>query len=233
MIEIILAIAVIAIGISSVMGLFTTGLRMGNNATMSSNAPNFTDALLSHVRLCVMNYGVESDVYKGWKTGTGYTSFDKLSGKPWDEKTGLSEGDFAKEANHTIVPANKSGEEGKAFLYRQFATDGDTTVSVFSAIAEVRWVDDAADIVVVKPTDNLPLSLKTGASGTGIDTTGRPVDATPGYAWERSRRVVEVRISYPADLPPEAREKKIYRLDVYNDKYDRFICEKENAAPGT
>ena len=34
------------------------------------------------------------------------------------------------------------------------------------------------------------------------------------------RRILEVRISYPADAAPELRESKIYRVELCNDKYD-------------
>ena len=227
MIEILLAIAVIAIGITSVMGLFSSGLRVGTNATLENNTPNFTEALLSHVRLCALNYGTRSDLSEGWKLPSGsssYAAFPKLSNEPWKDNEGVSIDDFNTGIKgSTIIPVkdNAGGSYNPAFLYRQFGgTDGNAE-TVFSAIAEVRWVHDADSIEILKPKDDSLVSENFLS------------DSKSENSEECSRRVFEVRISYPADAAPAAREKKFYRLDVYNDKYDRFICEREedNATP--
>ena len=227
MIEILLAIAVIAIGITSVMGLFSSGLRVGTNATLENNTPNFTEALLSHIRLCVLNYDTRSDLTEGWKLFPPESknhAFLKLSKEAWKDNEGVSIDDFNTGIKgSTIIPvknSNAGSQNNPAFLYRQFSDANGSSEPVFSAIAEVRWVHDADSIEIRKPKDDSLVSENLN------DSKGENSE-------ECSRRVFEVRISYPADAAPAAREKKFYRLDAYNDKYDRFICEREedNATP--
>lgn len=215
MIEIILAIAIIAIGISSVMVLFTSGLKMGRQAVQRNNSSNFSESLIAHVRTAVMMYSQRSgdDVSSGW--GADY--FDKISAKPWSDTEGVGLSDFDLSSDQPIIFSSTK----KSFLYRQIAKRDGVDVIEFSAVAEVRLVDsNDADIVIVSPND--------GTTVVTLDKENKTAplnsfDSDGLEAFSRARRVVEVRISYPADSAFTAREKFIYRLEVFNNKYDRFV----------
>ena len=230
LIEILLAIGIIAVGLSSAMGLFTSGLRVGNDVTASSYQPNVAQSLLSHLRIYLMNYGCESEAGKGWKSGTGSDGYGKFFSKD-ALGTAPSLSDFdttAAENKNAAVIAAKSGSGKKGvFLCRQLTVVNDVPVSTFSAIAEVRWIDAPDDIEFA----GLPsaLALKTSKKTDGqVDT--RDSEGTE-YAWDKCRRVFQVRLSYPAEAAPEAREMRYFRIETYNDRYDRFGCGRANAKP--
>ena len=102
---------------------------------------------------------------------------------------------------------------------------GGVPVTFFSAIAETRWITAPDDIEF----DGLPLALKTSKNTDGkVDTRDA---GGSSYAWDKCRRVFELRISYPAEAAPADREYRHYRMAVYNDKYDRFICDEASEKP--
>ena len=222
MIEILLAVAIIAVGISSVMVLFTSGLRTGNDAVVSSDFPNAAESLLATVRRQALQYA-ESN---GWNA-----SIDSASVYPAVPSTGwpaLSETSLKIELSDfgNIAASDESvisSSTGSKLLYRQLVAskvNKDGTVAEydapFSAVAEVRRVQSPADILISNPWFPLQnLDTKDGASP-------KFKDADNQDSQNRCRRVLEVRISYPAHLPAASREYKIYRLELYNHKYDRL-----------
>lgn len=219
MIEIILAISIIAIGISSIMVLFTSGLRTGNDAVQLNNVPDATESILAHIRQTVAFYGLET----GWSSNIS-TTFPNLPGNGWSAVTGVNISAFGNNLDtdgRSVVSANG----GSNLLYRQLVvtavdSSGAPThyASTFSAIAEARRVVTLPAIVLSHP--HTPLGEHLPTSGTGSvnlsDTEGANADAN-------CRLVLEVRISYPADAAPEARESKIHRIEIFNDKYNRFL----------
>ena len=221
MIEILLAIAIIAIGISSVMVLFTSGLRTGNDAIVSSDFPNAAESLLAAVRRNALQYGEAN----GWNANIDNTSvYPVVPSTGWPElkdtaNIELSDfGNIAASGESVISIAS-----GSKLLYRQLAAsavsdDGTVTeyAPSFSAVAEVRRVSSPTDILTSHPWFPLNnLETKDGTSSKFTDSDGQD-------SQNRCRRVLEVRISYPADLPAASREYKIYRLELFNYKYDRL-----------
>ena len=228
LIEILLAIGIIAVGLSSAMGLFTSGLRVGSDVTASSYQPNVTQSLLSHLRVYLMNYGCESEAGKGWKNGSGADAYDKVFSKD-ALGTAPSLSDFdtttAENKNAAVIASKPSAGKKGVFLCRQLTVINDVPVSTFSAIAEVRWINAPDDIEFA----DLPLSLKTSKKTDGkVDS--KDSEGTD-YAWDKCRRVFQVRLSYPAEAAPEAREMRYFRIETFNDRYDRFSCGRANAKP--
>ena len=209
MIEIILAISIITIAISSVMLVFTSGMRVGNNVVASYNLPDVSESILSYLRTEISKKFAESN----WNDLSDIATLYSVEG--WG-KTKFD--DFNVEGNKS--KAIIKGTSGK-YLYRQLSEVNGEYFSTFSAIAEVRVIDTGIEnITVADPKD---VNTKIEFDGTGLSTA----DCSGGDAWGKSRKVFEVRISYPAELPPEEREgTKIYRLEVFNEKYSLFACEK-------
>ncbi|MBQ9753220.1 MAG: hypothetical protein IJV93_00545 [Lentisphaeria bacterium] len=218
MIEIILAISIIAIGISSVMVLFTSGLRSGNDAVQMNSVPDAVESILTHVR---QRAAAEASS-NSW--GAIQTLFPLLNSGSWGNEAGVSLAAFgtALDTNeNSIVSANG----GRDLLYRQLVvTEVDGTgvpirySHTFSAIAEVRSIQPA-DIMLTHPHDPQRNDLQTAGGAGAVDLR----DADSQNAQNLCRRVVEVRISYPADVEMAARESKIYRIEIFNDKYNRFL----------
>ena len=210
MIEIILAIAIIAIGISSVMVLFTSGLRKSNEAVTANTMPDAAETLLAAVRQAALSYAQEN----GW--GAFDTQYTALNTDGWSEskEPGLKISDFGSnlEKNGSLL-INRSD---MSILYRQLtAVAGSEYVTEFSAIAEVRRCDNPADLVFSHP--------QTPAEKLAVSNDVMFNDADGGNALSKCRKVLSVRVSYPAHLPMSERESKIYRIEIFNDKYDRFL----------
>ncbi len=215
MIEIILAISIIAIGISSVMVLFTSGLKTGNDAVQLNNLPDATESILAHIRQIAVSNGTAT----GWDTNA--MGFRNLTANGWTEtdEPGVEISAFtvSDTDGRAIIPSNS----GSNYLYRQLITtavddSGNPThyASTFSAIAEVRRISNPP-IRLSHPhaplTDELTLADADLQDAEGADSRAQ------------SRLVLEVRISYPAEAVPESRQSKIFRLEIFNDKYNRFV----------
>lgn len=211
MIEIILAISIIAIGISSVMVLFTSGLRSSNGAVTANTLPDATESLLSAVRQAALAYGQEN----GW--GNFDARFAALHDDGWSKEDALKLSDFGSKLDENgdrLIILNG----GQSMLFRQLSAVPDTSPVVyatdFSAIAEVRRITPAALVVSHPVTPDQKLADSSDAAFN---------DADGSNALGNCRKVLSVRISYPAHLPMSERESKIYRLELFNDKYDRFL----------
>ena len=207
LIEILLAIGIIAVGLSSAMVLFTSGLRVNNDAARSGVLPDAAEAVLSEVR----RNAVEEATAEGWGTWPSATDF-ATGGVLLSSFT--TTGDAA---GKTVIV------NGNTLLYRQLKVtelyDSGTKKGQpkawepeFSVIAEVRNVTSAAPSITVSnprtPGEELPVNLLK--------------DVDEQSALPRCRKLLEVRLSYPAELPMASREVHFFRLELFNEKYDRF-----------
>ena len=207
LIEILLAIGIIAVGLSSAMVLFTSGLRVNNDAARSGVRPDAAEAVLSEVR----RKAVEEATAEGWGTWPSATDF-ATGGVLLSSFT--TTGDAA---GKTVIV------NGNTLLYRQLKVtelyDSGTKKGQpkawepeFSVIAEVRNVTSAAPSITVSnprtPGEELPVNLLK--------------DVDEQSALPRCRKLLEVRLSYPAELPMASREVHFFRLELFNEKYDRF-----------
>ncbi len=199
MIEIILAICILAIGISSVMVLFTSGLKANNSAVASSALPDIVESAMARIRSLATHYGSD-DSWGSYITSmpTSYTTEN------------MSEFDVTNHPQEFLVSRTYSGSAQYNFLYRQLSRNEDgTLVPTFSAVVRVKR--RAHNLVVVNPVTGAPLASEFA----GKDQINDHLN--------NSFVELEMEISYPADVPFSAREVKNYRMELYNDKYNR-IC---------
>ena len=224
MIEIILAIAIISIGISSVMVLFTAGVKSTDATLKYSNLPDAAETAISALKAYASIYTGAT----GWDSSFG-TAFPPLNANGWDKEEAPKKWeDFIKsgtpEKDERILISGGNGN----YLYRQLrcsnydaATSANNTYeNVFSAIIEARQVStptatySANDIRISNPLNPAGTAL----TEEQIQAISDARDAQNVFG--KVRRILEVRISYPADVAPELRDSKIYRVELYNDKYD-------------
>ena len=222
MIEIILAISIIAIGISSVMALFVSGIRTGTETVSSSNMPDVSESMLNFIRAKIESCRTPS----GWDA-------DKL-GKIAPTGTVAGAGDFASLLGESSDGAVVKGDDKGCFLYRQLAVtafDGSgkpsSYVPNFAAVASVKRIVDNGrfnDIHLSDPTE--PKNV-TFAKMSEL----KDIDGNSGTTlMDKFRLVVQVTISYPADAPADSRNSKTYVMEFFNDQYDRFTGEKQDAS---
>lgn len=220
MIEIILAISIIAIGTSSVMALFISGIKTGNDTVASNSVPDMSESILSFIRAKVD----ECRGAEGWKdTELAKVAPSSVSGT-WDIDSYLGES-----TDGEVVKTDDNGR----FLYRQlmvseFNSSGMPTkyIPTFSALATVKRVAIDAnrfnDIVLSNP-DNVK-GAESDKKASSKDAGGQ----SGADLMKKFRLAVQVTIQYPADAPKDS---KVYIMEFFNDKYDRFAMEGENAAP--
>lgn len=228
MIEIILAISIIAIGISSVMVLFTAGVKSTEATLKYTNLPDAAETAIAEIRALASTHAGPT----GWHSNFE-SSFPTLGSTGWK---GVKLPQFA-DFNSKFKTENKPEKDGKTlisddsgnYLYRQLRyTDYDTTASadhtyetVFSAIIEARSVGtpgpvySETDIQIANP---LKPSEKLSVDKVKAFRDARDDDHV--NLFRKVRRILELRVSYPADVAPELRDTKIYRIELYNDKYD-------------
>ena len=226
LIEILLAIGIIAVGLSSAMVLFTSGLRVNSDAAQSGILPDAVEAILSEVRRKVLKDAPEkgwSQEAAAWPSGTNAAA--------WSD-AGVALSSFSTtgaNAGKTLIV------NGDNILYRQLKVTGvdsggkpNDWESGFAAIAEVRRIASPDDIIISKPQEPAAQLLTRDPSTKKVrfpdagDAVAGDTKLDKNDAQLNSRIVLEVRISCPAELPMASRESQIYRLEIFNEKYNRF-----------
>ncbi len=208
LIEIALAMAVIAIGLSSILVLFPVAVNAGKDAVADNNLPDAAEYVLGLFRA-----GVMSDWYRG--TDTFYKRIPET--KPdlensayqnptWKVFLGKA-GDKVEKSNFLV-----SDKIPEIFRYQQVSAveQPDGTVEYAS--------DFSADILVWKEPirnfyDFTNKEIKETTSDGGITTTD--LMKTYKYAFQ-----LNVEFSWPAEAPYANRSKRLYVLDMCNMNYD-------------
>ncbi|MBO5763432.1 MAG: hypothetical protein J6R85_06125 [Lentisphaeria bacterium] len=206
LIEIALAMAVIALGLSSIMVLYPVGLNATNEATADNVAPDAVAYLMSYLEAGTQVGWIDSDG-KPVASGNNFLGSGSNALIPEMDRTNPSPNDFfeddfeddveypavdKEEADAGKVVNLSQGKKGSAvpglFKYEQsYMTSDDERVVDFSAIMRV-WRDDD---VYVYPNNKIKVNENTAVA-------------------------LNIEISYPAEKPYSAREKQLYRLELFN-----------------
>ena len=197
MIEIALAVAIIAVGMSSIMVLFPVGTNAANAAAADNMIPDVADYVLSYL---------ECRTQAEWRNASGVAQANgfigNLAGK-LEDLSGDDEGaDDTKWSD--ISDTNLSSRQlgGKTvFRFKQtyeINADGENVkVSDFSAVIRV-WAE------------KVPFRLRKTDGSAGAYDAG-DTDSASSYAI-----ALCAEISYPAEKPYAEREKYTFRREIYN-----------------
>ena len=234
MVEIALAIAIIAIGLSAVLVLFPVGINATRSAMDENSSADVSEYVANFVRSQYLSHWKEN--YNTWlKNPSGDLNFTAPS-LLWGDKK--KEGDPASNdgfddapGGYTIKTTNpKSGlrkwgnDKNGVFHFSRVSTEGEET---FSALVKI-WSnpDDiknkaAADtssstctIYVPKYDTGAKSFVPTELGGLGLVFPNGDLVTTEDFA-----RSVMVEISWPIHAAEEDRTKRIFRVDVYNPYY--------------
>ena len=151
LIEIILALGVIAVGMTGVLVLFPTGMNAGNSAAADNSVPDAAQYLAGYV---------ESRIRSEWRNGVNTT----VSGLP-TAKPGAAEAWNAAPINNT--PIYTSATAG-LFKYEQNHMVDGVAVTDFSAAARV-WKSDNNHIHV--PGQSAPVQMNSGSATIFIEVS--------------------------------------------------------------
>ena len=223
MIEIILAISILAIGISSVMGLFIVSMRTGAQTVRQANEPDAAESALTYIK---------AEIYKNrTENGWGSISVGSVDDTAWKvendtaEKIGADKWG-ALEEDTMLIPGATAGY----YLYRQNSAvkNGDKIeyVAAFSAIIRMRKLTSVPSIVISDPV----APEKDVIANTDIDALKNSDGENLSATTAASRNAFEVRISYPADAAPAERTVTTHIVEFFNDKYNRTSGEGDSSA---
>ena len=200
LIEIALAIAIIAVGMSSIMVLYPVGVNSSKAAAANNMIPDVADYVLSYL---------ECEMQARWRNADGYAQANvfadnfgnELDTDPDDQAVG---GTWSATACPNLAYRSLNGH--RIYRYTQsydiVTDDGTATVTDFQAVIRV-WVTP------------VPVRLRPTSGAAVADMTPSP-SAAGTYAM-----ALCAEISYPAEIPYGEREKHVFRREIYNHAPDR------------
>ncbi len=206
LVEIALAIAIVAIGISSIMAIFPAGINATNDAVADNNIPDVAEYVLSYL---------EASTIAGWRkstagnpaqdsndflTSSGISLKDSVTDSSLGDKTVESDRLMKVEDDGSVQKfALLNNSADGIFLFRQTRQ-----VDTGAATSEL-FVDFAAVVTVIRRPYIADYSL----AGTAVAEEISSADVSRVISYE-------IEISYPAERPYSVREKVLYRLNVFN-----------------
>lgn len=208
MIEVALALAIIAIGLSSILVLFPVGLNANKSSIANNNLADVAEYMIGYLRAYTI---------ANWNSDGSNSFIDKTdlsTTKPTGEfdKTIPADDDWASFGNkQDDITRLKQLKNNKAvYLYQQIsqledANGNKVDVPDFSAIIKI-WLDDNYEFYVYSPTN---------------DTYKKASDIETKANLKKYIIALCMEISWPAEVPEANREKKIFRFEIFNDSYDQ------------
>ena len=237
MVEIALAIAIIAIGISAILVLFPVGINATRAAMDENSSTDVGEYIANFVRgQCLAHW---KTTYATWRNDTsGNLTFSVPpalgpASKP-DTPANLSKDKFDKIDGYTAgTVGSYSGllRYGDTGIYRfnRVTAEGEETfaalVKIWSADLTSEGNQTSANCPVYIPDAANSFEPKLVGSGTNkvqLTSPSGPVD------FGVIAQSVMVEISWPADAADEDRTSRTFRVDVYNPYY---TIQPETAAP--
>lgn len=214
LIEIALSMAVIAIGLSSILVLFPIGINASKESIADNNLPDAAEYVLSLFRA-----GVMSDWYRNSNDFFDNIKSDKPSETDIDGDHTWSVFLPKTPEDKNIQKANflKSGNP-RIYLYQQVSAveqpDGSTEyVPDFSAMILV-WKSPIKNLYNYDWENDKMVEIKESVTdGNGLST--EELMNTYHYACQ-----LNVEFSWPADIPYKLRSKRMYVLDLCNMNHD-------------
>lgn len=226
LIEIALALVILAIGLSSVMVLFPVGLNASKSSIADNNLGDVAERVAAYVQAKYTSSGkwggsgafADENAIKTFDPeGTSSPTADKFGTSEADGMDGLFE---------------YTDTTGTYYLYRQYSNaskgnggnNGNADRAVdFEAMVRVGW--DAATLgnqyYLDLDTSN-PAQFKSYSRATSSDATlnGSPMAGKTGSAiLGMCCRTLIIEISWPADVDWANREKRIFRVEIYNENF--------------
>lgn len=191
MIEVALAMAIIAIGISSILVLFPVGINASKSAIADNNLADIAEYIFGYYKATQLN-----SIYNG-------TNISALHGALGTEPSDSDMTNITWNTNRitdTNLKAPTTGLQNRVFLYEQFTTLPGTPAREVIDFAAVAKIWSAPITLSWRPWRTAPNTVTSGT-----------VQASDNYALR-----LYLELSWPADQRYALREKRIFVLDLYN-----------------
>lgn len=237
LIEIALALVILAVGLSSVMVLFPVGMKASRAGVAENNLADVAERVAAYVQSEYTSPKIWND--KGDFSGDGEISkFEtEAVGSP-------SSGDFDDTEVSGVDGLIKKVDNGKTYyLYRQYSeaatgTNDDQRPIDFEAIVRVGWDTDTLqnqyypDLAGSDPPPQLTSYSRTPATGVE-DLPTSPMDGkAAGAILNFCCRTLIIEISWPADVPWENRERRIFRVEMFNENFVPYPQTTDSGGSG-
>lgn len=227
MVEVALALVILAIGLSSVMVLFPVGLKASRGSVAENNLADIAERVGSYL---------QSRYVGAWKADGDFpssiTDIGEFAAEPGNSVPD-DPSEFTTKANDMDGLFTSSSHPGY-YIYRQYSDaagsgtgDNDRAVD-FEAMIRVGWDTDTLKNEYYPKIDSGTYeslsSYSRTTSGGGADsalTNGNlPTGSGIGTAvLNKCYRTLIIEISWPADAPWAKREKRIYRMEIFNENF--------------
>ncbi len=216
LIEIALAVAVIAVGISSVMVLFPVGLNATAEATADSNIPDAVEYMMTYL---------EAGTLAAWKDKNepGYSVADKDNDNEFlkdfeEDMNSVEKADsFTRLANDVF---GRSAQSGSLFKIKDEKDEKDEKGKYKKSLFLFQQNNDANDDAEASGVTGFSAIFRVTKNPVSMvyNSSNRKVEYEPGSNSSNYDNGVTyiVEMSYPAEQKYEFRNKLIYRMDVYN-----------------
>ena len=220
MIEIALALVILAIGLSSVLVLFPIGLNAGKSSVADNNLANVAEQVMAYLQS-------ELTVPANWNEqgGSANSSIGEFEVEPTDSaipKAEDFEGDDSSATSTGMDGLLKKVDQANAktyYLYRQYSGSGADRVMDFEAMIRVGLDQNSM-------SEQYYLDLKDGCvkklSSTYDDDSEHPRMQKSGPITNllpKFYKTVIVEFSWPADADWSKREKRIFRMELFNENF--------------
>jgi type II secretory pathway pseudopilin PulG len=215
MIEILLALTVIAIGMTSVLGLFPVGLNASRNAVAQNMSADVADQMITYMRVInelddtgakyTANFITGSTDYSDSK----YTDEGKIETESKDFLTAYKAGDITTTSSDfprvaskwTIFKNKEAGLENSMFFVVQGPNCTEDTGE--------RPIDYSAMVLVWKSTVQIKRLIAGGDPAVSTDWQLWPDPATYDYSGK-----LNIELSWPLELPYAERKKRYYQVVI-------------------
>lgn len=232
MIEVALALVILAIGLSSVMVLFPVGLKASRNSIADNNLADVAERVGAYIQSRYTSSGMWGRDGTPNLAATGIENFDA---SPNDRNIPKA-GEFNTNNNNNNNNNTPDGlfelvKGGRTYyLYQQYAsTSGGNRAVDFEAVVRVGWDTDTMSrqyyLNLTRRTQEQLSDYKRSSEGISSDSPlingNLPTSAESVWqqVLDRCCRALIIEISWPADAPWSNREKRIFHLEMFNENF--------------
>ena len=218
MIEIALALVVLAIGLSSVLILFPIGANAGKSSVTDNNLANVAEQVVSYLQASLStpaNWTRSGD--------TAGSTLSEFAANPADGAVPTGESGFT----DTNQPGLKK-KDNSTYIYRQYTKTPDPA----NPSSNIELVDFEVMVRVGLDTSTMldqyyPLLTTTGDkwkklseySRNSVEPSGNNMGANASATLSKCYRTLIMEFSWPIEAPWANREKRIFRLEMFNENF--------------
>lgn len=219
LVEIMLAVVILALGMTSVFVLFPAGLSNHRSAIAENSVADVAELLISQLRANISLYADADDMVVRDRKGNEVTlkTYDDLGDDPGGPDGNI---DWDEDEDWTFKETDDDG----IYLVRHLSGPSGSRYADFTAIAKVYIEDDLKDEMFIYTTDGDQKLVKSVGSVSGgyKDPDTNDVIIKPVADLKAVALPLVVEISYPGDRKEEEREKSYFRFEIFNEKYELY-----------